>query len=364
MNRRYSFLLLASLTIADAAHAQSGYPFAVAVEKESGGHRIVARNEGPAPVSVKVSLTMAVNATADQALPVFAVVPPNGGVLYLARVTTVLSGASASFKTESTWMLGDLNARPDGSPYRLPYPDGYQFRIGQSPGGPITTHTASDSRFAVDIPMPEGTPVVAARRGVVMATKVDQIDGAPDPRLSARANDVEILHPDGTIGLYAHLAPGGVRVYPGQKVEAGAVIGLAGSTGYSSGPHLHFAVQRVIKSGDALVRESLPFQFYVGEPAKSFSASFGLLAIADYSAGASSSVTQAVATAAVPLASQGMSIYLNVPQPILVALRWIEPWMWFAGIAGVVVLLVLASNRRNVRRRQAIHMLRRREPGP
>jgi len=187
----------------------------------------VARNDGPAPVSVRVSFPMTVNARADRPTPIYSVVPPNGGVLHLAHVKLVLKGASSTFKTQSTWALGDFNGRPDGTPYRLPYPDGYTFRIGQAPGGPITTHTEPDARFAVDITMPEGTPVVAARDGLVIKTQADQLWGGIDPRLKGAANSVEILHADGTIALYAHLAPGGVRVYPGQRVAAGSVIGLS-----------------------------------------------------------------------------------------------------------------------------------------
>jgi murein DD-endopeptidase MepM/ murein hydrolase activator NlpD len=45
------------------------------------------------------------------------------------------------------------------------------------------------------------------------------------------------------MALYAHLAAGGVLVRVGEHVEAGQHIGLSGNTGYSTAPHLHFAVQ-------------------------------------------------------------------------------------------------------------------------
>lgn len=70
-----------------------------------------------------------------------------------------MAGAAYSFRTRHTWVLGDFNAAqaPDAS-YRLPYRDGLAFRIGQAPGGPISTHTTPDSRYAVDIGMPLGAP--------------------------------------------------------------------------------------------------------------------------------------------------------------------------------------------------------------
>ena len=57
---------------------------------------------------------------------------------------------------------------------------------------------------------------------------------------------VVINHHDGTMTLYAHMLSGSRQVVEGQKVSQGQVIGTVGSTGNSSGPHLHF---EVIKNG-------------------------------------------------------------------------------------------------------------------
>ena len=53
---------------------------------------------------------------------------------------------------------------------------------------------------------------------------------------------VEIQHGEGLTSLYAHLSR--VDVRPGDRVDGGAAIGAVGSTGYSTGPHLHFEVRR------------------------------------------------------------------------------------------------------------------------
>ena len=67
----------------------------------------------------------------------------------------------------------------------------------------------------------------------------------------------EILHDDGTMGVYLHLKQGSVSVREGQRVAVGSPLALSGNTGNSSGPHLHFVVQR--NTGMGLV--SIPYQF-------------------------------------------------------------------------------------------------------
>ena len=67
---------------------------------------------------------------------------------------------------------------------------------------------------------------------------------------------MRILHDDGTMAMYAHLKPEGVLVRIGQRVHAGQPIGLSGNTGFTTGPHLHFAVQ--VNRGMRL--ESVPFR--------------------------------------------------------------------------------------------------------
>ena len=83
----------------------------------------------------------------------------------------------------------------------------------------------------VDFPAPEGTPVLAARTGVVTVARW----------IGGYGNVVAIKHTLGVSTVYAHLSAFLVRV--GQRVATGQPIGRVGSTGASSGPHLHFEVR-------------------------------------------------------------------------------------------------------------------------
>jgi murein DD-endopeptidase MepM/ murein hydrolase activator NlpD len=141
-------------------------------------------------------------------------------------------------------------------PYRAPFALGASFRVSQA--YPMRmTHVTPDTQYAVDIAVPDGTPIYAAREGTVINVRHDSYRGAPDPSMMDQANMVEILQDDGTIALYAHLHWESIRVQPGQAVRRGQYIADSGNTGLSTGPHLHFAVIR----NAGMYAESVPVQF-------------------------------------------------------------------------------------------------------
>jgi murein DD-endopeptidase MepM/ murein hydrolase activator NlpD len=84
----------------------------------------------------------------------------------------------------------------------------------------------------VDYPAPAGTTVAAAGRGRVTFAGWDP---------GGYGNLVVIEHPGGVRSMYAHLAR--IAVRPGTSVVAGNTVGSVGSTGISSGPHLHFELR-------------------------------------------------------------------------------------------------------------------------
>ena len=84
--------------------------------------------------------------------------------------------------------------------------------------------------YGVDLAAPKGTPIIASRSGVVTAATYS----------GGAGNYVNINHMDGFSTRYMHMT--NYIVSPGQNVSAGQVIGYCGSTGASTGPHLHFGV--------------------------------------------------------------------------------------------------------------------------
>lgn len=242
----------------------------VTAEREGNGHRIVATNASAVPVSVMALLKNAENVQTESTWPAFAVVPPNGTVI-LGRTRAAVAGTKYAFQLPSRSIFGDYTAQPEQDfPYRLPFQDGKTFRISQAAGGVMVTHNQPGSAFAVDFPMPVGTPLVAVRDGIVVKAEGSNTEGGQSQDMLRKANAIRIQHADGSIASYGHLAPNGVLVNPGQRVTAGTTIGFSGNTGYSSSPHLHFAISQAARTADALDTVSIPFKFYVGNPATVF----------------------------------------------------------------------------------------------
>jgi murein DD-endopeptidase MepM/ murein hydrolase activator NlpD len=168
--------------------------------------------------------------------------------------------------------------------YRLPWPDGLSFTFTQAPGGRITTHFTKATLHAVDIAMPEGTPIVAAREGVVEAIEARHGASAEEEPLTYEGNFVRLRHADNTAAIYAHLKYRGVAVALGEKVEPGKIIGYSGGSGDVQAPHLHFAVIRIQKNSAGWQEEvSVPVKFYVGMPPVAFAPRTAVRVTANYS---------------------------------------------------------------------------------
>ncbi len=215
---------------------------------------LAAINDYYGPVEVEISGEQIQNMHAAPPLPVRAVVPARTETTVVALKPT---GPRWRYGYRVRAVLGDPAAvhRPE-QPYAPPFAAGQRFLIGQAFDGAFS-HQHPQSRYAVDLSLPLGTPVRAARAGVVMEVAGDFFDGGADPKHQTRANAVRILHDDGTMAVYAHLHPDSIRVSPGQRLERGAWLANSGNTGFSTGPHLHFAIQR--NAGMELV--SIPFEF-------------------------------------------------------------------------------------------------------
>ena len=119
--------------------------------------------------------------------------------------------------------MGELFRMPLSAKFRWSSPYGYRI---DPIAGVKSFHTGTD------MACPTGTPILAAMSGRVTTTGINRVYG----------NYVIIDHGKGYKTLYAHMSK--IIASKGQWVSQGTRIGLVGSTGYSTGPHLHFTVYK------------------------------------------------------------------------------------------------------------------------
>ena len=175
----------------------------------------------------------------------------------------------------------------ESSPYILPWMIGASHRA--------IPHAAKTSpntpqKYAIDVLMPIGTPVIAMRDGVVVRIEESFVDGDNVPR---HENYVFVEHEDATVGRYVHLTYGGAVFGIGDRVRQGEVIGYSGHTGNSTEPHLHVDVTRSCCAGPPDTEwntlpagETLPLSFRnaTAAPPRKTDLSCGLLYGVSYTA--------------------------------------------------------------------------------
>jgi len=157
-------------------------------------------------------------------------------------------GNKGSFRYSIKWTVGRMDAEHDDEHlYALPYSSENSYRILQGYGSRFS-HRGREE-FAVDFDMPVGTPVHAARSGIVARIEESHSKGCWEDDCGQYANFMVILHNDGTTGEYYHLDKDGALVEVGHTVTRGQKIALSGNTGHTTMPHLHFAVYRAVRWG-------------------------------------------------------------------------------------------------------------------
>jgi murein DD-endopeptidase MepM/ murein hydrolase activator NlpD len=229
----------------------------ISAQKRDGRTEFIVENLQHADVTVTLEMEIT-NLTASESLPYTTTLSPRAKTTVLSVTPTdPVEDSSWSYTYYATW--GNLEVEHDDDYiYHLPYQPGRMFPVSQGFHGKYS-HTGGDC-YSIDFKMPEGTPVHAAREGVVVGIKNDSERGGSDRKYEWDANYVLIRHSDGTLGHYVHLKKDGCRVQVGQNVKAGEWIGLSGNTGHSTGPHLHFSV---FKAQSGKQRQTVPIKYRV-----------------------------------------------------------------------------------------------------
>ena len=229
------------------------------VTEYDGSHQVWMSNKKPYPITMTLMVTTENMQSGGGRRGDFEItrVIPGKQKIPVLNLRTVNPKKRWNYFYEFDWSVGDMYARHNDSyRYHLPFAKGKHYSLVQGYNGGYS-HYGSD-RYALDFAMPVGTPVHAARKGVVIDIAEHNTIGGTSEWHTKYANYVIVLHDDGTTGEYFHLMHKGVEVSVGQKVQVGQLLAYSGNTGFSSLPHLHFAVYRARPKGEF---QSIPVKF-------------------------------------------------------------------------------------------------------
>lgn len=155
--------------------------------------------------------------------------------------------------------LGGVGAVPDGTVYWLPFAPGSPRQVVWT-GTPDNAAQRSYVQWAAE----PGTPVLAARAGVVGAVRTQTEQAGLTDFPTGLGNMVAVAHDDGTVGIYGRLDFRGVQVRVGQRVQPGDPIGTTGLTGMGPDPAVAFTVVTPVGSGSDVRVWPVQFQTVQG----------------------------------------------------------------------------------------------------
>ena len=210
--------------------------------KNKQGYTLYAKNDFYAPI--EVGFTSPISQTL-----ISKVIPARGRIALLESKTKILS-------LDHRWALGAPNSVAENYQYHAPFSSPKGHRITQGFNGKFS-HTNDYNKYAVDIAMDVGTYLTAVRAGTVVWVKDDYHMSGTTNYFLDKANVIKVLHDDGTFSSYAHILMDTAIVKEGDKVALGDKLARSGSSGFSTGPHLHFSI---IKNA-GLKNIAIPFKF-------------------------------------------------------------------------------------------------------
>ena len=225
------------------------------------GEQLVFRARNAAPVAATVSLSFELlqNVRLTDSVPIEREVP-SGSSLVLTRLLRVDREAGIDAHPKVEIDLGSASTRHDPDVlYAMPFG-------GEEPRQLAATYGSAAHRtgefFALDFSMPEGTPVLAAREGVVALVQDGLAGSGSEGDIVGKANLVVIAHSDGTLASYGYLRSG-IDVAVGDSVVRGQHLAHSGSGGTPPWPHLHFHVgTRLVAAEGRTIR--VPFESPTG----------------------------------------------------------------------------------------------------
>lgn len=233
------FLLCSLLLISSISWAQTFSKISFTTEKVNNEYQIYAENAELVPMSVYFQFTLE-NMQSTLPADKIIVIPANSKRFPVFKLSIINLKKAARYNFRSTYNFGDvtLTKFDENYIYDLPFETGKTYAIYQGYNGKISHQNQAALDFGLDV----GDKIFAAREGKVVAIEEGFNTRCETIECAKFNNKIIILQPDGTFEEYLHLKQNGAEVQLGDEISKGQFIGYSGNTGWSTGPHLHFAV--------------------------------------------------------------------------------------------------------------------------
>jgi murein DD-endopeptidase MepM/ murein hydrolase activator NlpD len=223
-------------------------------EQTESGYIIYGDNPEFCPVTIQLNLKLT-NMLAEGSSEQVHLLPTQSYRQKLCTIRKDEPGKAFSYSLKYKSNFGDhkLNNYDSVAIYHLPYKSAQGYLLHQGYNGSFS----HQNQYALDFTMAEGTPILAARAGIVVKVVDDNKKSCATGECVKYNNYILVYHSDGTFAEYTHIRKKGALVMPGDEVVQGQHIAYSGNVGWSTGPHLHFVVfQQNMDS-----RKSLPTKF-------------------------------------------------------------------------------------------------------
>lgn len=200
---------------------------------------VVADNNEEMPMSAQLNFKLT-NLNCTLPNDEIVVIPAQTKKFLIAKLTPIQPNVTNSFSYTNSYNFGNAlqETFDEDYIYSLPFEEGKTQSIFQGYNGKFS----HQNEFSLDFDLKMGSPILAAREGIVVEVVNNNNKNCPDISCAKYNNKIIIMHSDGTFADYSHFKFKGTIVKKGDVVEKGQLIGYSGNTGFSSGPHLHFAV--------------------------------------------------------------------------------------------------------------------------
>lgn len=237
----YKLLQILLLAVFTVFHAQESTDWDIRFyhEMKDGQAFVYADNSEFAPMSAEFKFTLE-NMTTSLKDGSTVIIPPQAKKVLVSTLTPVKPKSSIAFRYSMGINIGNTlqHEYDQNHVYQLPFAAGKTQKIFQGYHGKFSHQNVK----ALDFDLKEGEEVYAARGGVVVEMVEHHNRSCAQLNCAKYNNKIVIMHEDGTFADYSHLKLNGSAVKKGDSVKVGQLIGYSGSTGFATGPHLHFGV--------------------------------------------------------------------------------------------------------------------------